>query len=180
MQFFDFGGDSNNLKNTGNFSCPVGTLNPGGCGTDCTSCKDTWVQALNQLSVDSSPRHFHLLINIISISLACRDLGCESGPSWYRSMFQFPGDGLEDPNSGSTFNDVFDDTMDHILDLATEGKMNLGSNRHIEAWLNAAERNASERHPNGLGRLGTRLLYKVCPMWMIKRTFRDILARCNA
>jgi len=178
MQFFDFGGDSNNLKNTGNFSCPAGTLNPGGCGTDCTSCQDTWVQALNQL-FESSPRHFHLLMDIVSIGLACSDLRCESGPSWYRSMFQFPGDEW-DPNLGSTFNDAFDDTMDNVLDLATKCNMNFGSNRHIEAWLTAAERNASERHPKGLGRLGTRLLYKICPMWMIKRTFRDILARCNA
>jgi len=95
-------------------------------------------------------------------------------------MFQFPNDEWEDPNSGSTFEGAFEDTMDSILDLATHGNVNFGSNRHIEAWLNTAERNVSERHPKGLGRLGTRLLYKVCPMWMIKRTFRDILARCNA
>jgi len=70
--------------------------------------------------------------------------------------------------------------MEDVFDLATKCEIRFGSNHHIMVWLHAAERNTSEHHPKGLGRLGTRLLCKVCPMWMIKRNFHDILARCNA
>jgi len=74
MYFFDFGGDTNNLKDTDTFVCPQG-LNY------------DWVHVLNRI-FETSPRHFHLLNDIVSISLACGDLGCESGPCWYCSSLK--------------------------------------------------------------------------------------------
>jgi len=52
-----------------------------------------------------------LLNDVISISVACGDVGCESGPYWYRSMFKDGEDRWEDPNSETSVHAAFVDSI---------------------------------------------------------------------
>ena len=172
MGFFDLGGDCNSLENTPNF---VGEEHP-------------WVTALNDL-FESSPRHFHLLNDIVSMCMACGDLcAVDGGPYWYRQWFQ---GSYEDPDSGSSFRDAFHDHMEAMYDLATEHEVDFGSDQHIRIRLGTARtttgkvlrnpklRSTLGRQRTGRERLGTRLLHKVKPLRMLRDKIEQILGRCR-
>mmetsp|Transcript_86975 Transcript_86975/g.127184 ORF Transcript_86975/g.127184 Transcript_86975/m.127184 type:complete len:187 (-) Transcript_86975:655-1215(-) len=180
MQFFDLENwNSNTLKCTKSFSCAGSRhFNPEGCGLDCTTCHLTpWVPALNKL-FDSSPRHFHLINEIATISIACDDLASNAnGPHYYRCCFQ----GIWDhPDSGSVFTAVFHETMTDLCELAANHAVAFGSDEHIKAWANVPECNPFEQDLNGLGKIGSRLLYKASPTWVVRHRILDILAQCNS
>ena len=184
FEFFDLGGISNSLS----FDTSIfwGEQKP-------------WIHVKHDL-FESSPRDFHLLIDIVSMRIACGDLKCPfgGGPYWYRQWFQ---GSYEDPDSGSSFTNEFHDYMEEIHDLATEHQVEFGSEDHIRTAVGLAPQSQEEeddeeeedvfvfndtkegpRAPaqqNGLERLGTRLLHKVCPLRMLRDTIEQILGRCR-
>jgi hypothetical protein len=157
-----------------------------------------WMHAMHDL-FQSSPRHFHLLIDIVSMGMACGNLKRLGGPDWHRQWFK---GSYEDPCNGSSFGNDFHEEMEAIYDLATEHQLEFGSDEHIRtcslakeeelkrqeaaAWKRERQRGetrlgvpVSQSQQNGLERLGTRLLHKVCPLRMLRDTMEQILGRCR-
>ena len=159
LSFFGFGGDANNLDHT---------------DSTFENSMDRWVPALNEL-FEPCPRRFHLLNDIVSMSMACSDLEVDGGPYWYRPIFQ---GSWEHPNTGNSFNNAFSDRMEDLYDLAIKHQVQFGSRKHLNVWARSLGCHA-ERDWNGLGKLGSRLLRKVSPMWRLKKTINKILDRCN-
>jgi hypothetical protein len=164
LSFFDLGGDANVLKNEGeDEEDSEDEEDEGGC----------W-PAFNRLYV-SSPRRFHLLNDIVSISLACSDLSSPSGPHWCRQLFQ---GSWEHPDSGSSFRNAFNDEMEYLYNMAINCKAEFGSHKHFRVWAHSLECKA-EMVGDSLSKLGTRLLHKVSPMWRLKDNIDEILDRCS-
>jgi hypothetical protein len=159
-----------------------------------------WMHAMHDL-FESSPRHFHLLIDIVSMGMACWNLVHTNtgGPDWYREWFK---GSYENPCDGSSFGNEFHEEMEAIYDLATEHQVEFGSDEHIRTCSLAKEEErkskeavawkrewqmgesrlgvpVSQSQQNGLERLGTRLLHKVCPLRMLRDTMEQILGRCR-
>ena len=120
---FDLGGLSNSLKYHTFGSCIFwGEQVP-------------WMHAMHDL-FESSPRHFHLLIDIVSMGMACGNLEHTGGPDWYREWFK---GSYENPCDGSSFRNEFHEEMEAIYDLATEHQVEFGSDEHIRTCSLAKE-----------------------------------------
>jgi hypothetical protein len=162
LSFFDLGGDVNHLLN----DCFYWR------GTD-DADRAGWAPALNVL-FDFCPRRFHLLNDFVSMSIACLDLEDNGGLFWYRRMLLHS---FEHPDLGISFNNAFNDWMESLYAMAIEHQVEFGSRKHFKVWARSLKCKA-ERGQGGLGKLGTRLLLEVSPLWRLKVTIDEILDRC--
>ena len=164
LSTFQLGGDFNSLENQPNFF---------------EVYAEGWGLAMHDLSY-FSPRRFHLLNDIVSMSIACSDLGCDAGPKWYRRILQGAYDRGDQPwDFDAFFDDECDDWLEWLYDMAIEHQVEFGSRKHFKVLARSLKCPA-ERYRDGLGKLGIRLLHKVSPMRMLKDTMNGILDRCDA
>ena len=172
LDFFDLGGNANSLRKTV-ARPPSDDMEEG-----------PW-KAVAELFF-SSRRHFHLLLDIVSLFFACCDLKCSDGPYWYRSIFQ---GSWKNPDTGSSFTGAFEEAIEDLYDMAIENKVEFGSNEHFRVWASSLKCHTewdsihAKSKPlwdgGGLGKLGSRHLRVVSPMWRVKVTIDEILDRID-